>query len=182
MRVLFLLLTLAVMTTEVYSQASSRPPTPIERAFEEIRYERPELSRETLFQDSKAIQASESAISFIFKERGLSEYDAEMATAAGWRHLRIEKLSPQSSLSPKELINYVAELCKLTIKSNPEGADVEIDGRKLPRRTVTIAWCLSGKRRVRVSKPGYEPVEDICEVKEDEPTECVLKLVPVQQR
>lgn len=187
MRVLFLLLTLAILTTEVRSQSTggstrSTSSSPIDHALFDFMEEHPTFPTETLYQDKLAIEASMPAIRHIFKKRGLSEYDAEVATIVGWRYLRIDNSSTQSALSPKDLINYVADLVRLTIKSNPVGASVEIDGKKLPRKTTTIAWCTPGKRRVRINKEGYQPVEDTCEVKRDEPTECEIKLIPVQKR
>jgi hypothetical protein len=154
--------------------------SPVESALFEIKEERPSLSYEALFQDKEAVEASMPAILYIFKKKGFNEDDALMAAAAGWRHLRAEKLPPQTLLSPQDLINFVADIGKLTIKSNPDGADVEVDGKKLPRRTMTIAWCTPGKHRVRIVKEGYQPIEDVCEVKSDEPTECEIKLAPVQ--
>jgi hypothetical protein len=179
MRVLFLLIALAVTATEGYSQSNAGLPSPLDRTLSQIREERPALSTGILNEDLEAVGAAMPAIWHIFKKRNLSYDDAYMATLDGWLHLRLGKLSPQSTLSPKDLINLVAEHVRFTIKTNPSGADVELDGTKLPRRTVTAAWCTPGTHRVRIKKEGYQPMEATCEVKSDPPSECIINLIPV---
>jgi hypothetical protein len=157
-------------------------PSPIDRTLTEIGMERPAISKETLYEDREAVAVSFPAIWHIFRKRGFDYDDAEMAAAAGWRHLRIESLTSQAALSPKDLINFVSDLVKLTIKSDPSGGDVVFDDKPLPRRLITIAWCTPGKHHVRIIKEGYQQTEQTCEAKREEPTECEIKLIPIQQR
>lgn len=134
----------------------------------DIRAGQPALSDTMISQDVEAVKASNSAVSYIFKQRGLSEEDAKRATLAGWHHLRLDTLQPTASLSPKDLINLVSTYGKVVITSLPDGAEVIVDDTTLPSKTKAAAYCTPGKHRVRITKAGYQLVDDFVEIKENE--------------
>lgn len=165
------------------SQPAAQPyRSPLYETMEEIKTVRPEVSYEVLFQDGRAIEATLPAIRYLFNQRGFSYDDAEQATLAGWRQLRDKQLEPTALLSPKELMVYVSEYGKIVIKSVPDAADVELNDKKLSEPTTAKVWTKPGVYHVRISKYGFESVEEVCEIREGKKTEIQITLPPVVKK
>jgi hypothetical protein len=164
------------------SPRSLPTPSPIERSAEEINDARPAVSYNILFKDMEAVEASLPAVKYIFSQRGFTDREAESATLYGWKQLRIKKLKPTATLSPKELVNYVSGFGKLMIKSIPTGATVELNGQELPDKTDAVTWPSAGTYRLKLSMDGYESVEDKCVIEEGKLTHFEKQLKAIKKR
>jgi hypothetical protein len=157
--------------------------TMLEQTAEEIEEARPEVGDEILLSDEGTVQRSTPSVRRIFSKRGYSEAQTNEAILYGWKELRVNQMSPEVELSSKQLVDFVSGLGMLTIKSDPPGATIEIDGKRHPHKTGCNAWPSAGIHRIRLSLPGYETVEDTFTVEEETPAtfEKTLKAVGKKQ-
>ncbi len=136
----------------------------LRKTAEEIKTERPEIPESILGADQQVIINSVPDIQKNFDKEGFSYYDVELAVIAGWRHLRVQHLRPTEHLKNVKFMNFVATLGKVVITSTPDGVEVTIDERQLPRATQTSAFCTPGIHRIRLKKQGYQTLEDHFEI------------------
>ncbi|HEU4577801.1 MAG TPA: PEGA domain-containing protein [Polyangiaceae bacterium] len=78
---------------------------------------------------------------------------------------------------------HLEELSKhtatLTLTLNVAGADVQVDGAKLSATTISGLILDSGEHVVRVSKPGFQPLEQVVRANVGENLHLVLPLAPL---
>lgn len=162
--------------------ASVVMPLPLYTAADKIQTLRPDVTGDILSEDAEVVRSSRFTIRHIYSQRGFSYSDADSALLQGWKQLRVKVLEPNAALSKEALVNHVSGYGKLIIKSTPAGADVELDGTRLPDKTEAIAWPSAGTYRIKLSLDGYEPVEDKCAVEEGKPALFERTLRPVKRK
>lgn len=154
----------------------------IDEATEEIADACPEVTYDTLENDTEVVQASLPAIQYVFSKRGFNTLEAVKATIYGWEQLRIKQLKATAELSPKELINYVTGFGQLIITTSPSGASIQIDGSVRTNKTEDVEWATPGTYRLRLSLDGYESIESECAVEEGKPTHFERTLKPIKKK
>lgn len=171
-------------TTSARTHTTKPPPQPslLELSAEAIQEERPQISHETLLEDANAVYASLPAIKYTYAKMELDAKVAEKAALFGWKQLRLGPLEPNAALSPSYLINFVIGRGVLVIKSTPTGATVELDGTPLPETTEAVQFPSPGTYRIRLSLPGFEAVEENCNVSADKKTEFIKTLNPIPKK
>lgn len=82
-----------------------------------------------------------------------------------------------------EVQRHLEELSKhtatLTLTLNVAGADVQVDGAKLTSTTISGLILDTGEHVVRVSKPGFQPLEQVVRADVGENLHLVLPLAPL---
>lgn len=108
------------------------------------------------------------------------DYDADQALGSAWVRTRVgpDAVSFQRSLTAELLLNALDDMGKLVIRTMPSGATATLDGIPLSDRTNLKRLEAPGKYRLRLEKPGYQPVtEDGVEVRRGEETVIEKQLV-----
>ena len=140
-----------------------------------IQFLNPNVSNEMLSRDEPVVYEVLLKVKTQFAQEGLDEADAEGATFSAWLSLRIGGPSRdvQVALTVEVLGNRIDSLGKLIIGSDPTDAQVDIKAadQSYTERTEAKMWLSAGTYRVRLSKPGYSPLEEDVEVKSRKKTE-----------
>ena len=133
------------------------------------------ISNEVLDHDQVIISEAVPAIKTRFIEEGFDESDVHEATWYAWIYLRVgaSALGSTVTLTLDVLIGRVDDMGKIVISSDPDDAQVDITAgtQFYSDHTVAKMWLTAGTYHIRISKPGYVPVEDDCDVKKGKKTE-----------
>lgn len=99
--------------------------------------------------------------------------------AWSWYLLRIgpQAVPLSADLTEAELVRKAMNLGKIVVTSEPNGAVIFVDGVQWPQNTNQEGFAEAGYRRIRVQKPGLQPVEKNCAVQRDGITTFVAKLL-----
>jgi len=162
------------------STSTSEMTSAVALTSQRIRLFDPEIESEVLDQDQKVISEALPRIKEHFTQQGLDETDAQEATLYAWMYLRIgaNRLQATVSLTVDVLDDRVSDLGKVVIISDPADAQIDIGGQSYTDHTEARLWLTSGTYRIKLSKPGYLPVEDDCDVKKGKKTEFKRTLTP----
>lgn len=133
-----------------------------------IRFLNPSVSAETLNSDESVVHQAISEVTNSFQEEGFSETDAEEAVLAAWFYLRIGRVI---ELSLSVLLGSTEDLGKVVINSDPDQAEITVEGQPTGSRTLYKTWLPAGTYKIRLSKPGYVTQEDKCEIVKGRKTE-----------
>lgn len=137
-----------------------------------MKYLNPKLDSAQLDLDEPVVAVALSEIKEQFAREKLESTDAEDAIYAAWLIFRIDAKS--LTLTVEVLVDRVDSMGKLIVGSDPTDAQVEIkadDHLLSTDRTEAKKWLSARTYRVRLSKPGYAPVEEDVEVKSRQKTE-----------
>jgi len=127
------------------------------------------VKEQTLDEDVRVIKAAEPTLHTRLALEGLRTSDSRMITSAAWSEFRRDH--PNDKLEADKFVKFAAEeFGILAVTSKPDGADIEVDTRPSTDKTNAENGVRAGKRRVRVSMPGYEDSEGISEVKQGKRT------------
>jgi hypothetical protein len=140
-----------------------------------IRLVNPAISNGVLDHDQIIISEAVPAIKTRFIEEGFDESDVHEATWYAWIYLRVgaNAIGSTIALTLDVLIDRVDDMGKIVISSDPDDAQVDITAgtQFYSDHTVAKMWLTAGPYHIRISKPGYVPVEDDCDVKKGKKTE-----------
>jgi hypothetical protein len=91
-----------------------------------------------------------------YSEHGYSSSkDAAQITVLGWARYRSENTS--GPLSERVLVKLSQSFGRLTVKSHPPGAAVEVDGMLWDGTTEVTDWTTADKHPVKLTKEGCGP-------------------------
>ena len=139
----------------------------------------PTIPDDVLEWDGEVVDAALPKVRLKFREEGLNEADAQQATFAAWIRLRIGpgSLDRFVSLTVIIVVDAVSDSGKLVISSEPDGAEIALNG--VPSGvTLEKLWLPAGTYKIHLSKPGYHPIQEECQVKARKKTEFRKTLVP----
>ena len=116
----------------------------------------------------------------LMEEKGFpKEEDRRMAVYSAWRILRVgpKPLPVDQVITQKELETLVADFGKVVLESLPVAAGVMFDNQPWDP-TNTALWASPGKHSVQYDKDGFEPVDEMVEVKRSAVTKFRKELKP----
>lgn len=152
---------------------------------EDIMNENPEITDEILSNDIEVINASINTIESKFYQRDKNYFnsiDVREAMLSGWQQLRSGRLKPQEPLTTELYTKYVTSLGKLIVKSDPDGATVEVNNEKLKDPTNnSIAWLSPGSHTIKICKPEYNCEIETGKIEEGEVTVVEKNLSPIKR-
>jgi hypothetical protein len=135
---------------------------------DQIRFLNPSVSAETLKSDELVVHQAISEVTNSFKQEGFDETDAEEAVLAAWFYLRIGRVI---EISLSVLLGSTDDLGKVVINSDPDQAEIAVEGQPTGSRTLYKTWLPAGTYKIGLSKPGYAAQEDKCEIVKRRKTE-----------
>lgn len=133
----------------------------------EIRATNKNVTDTLLTNDQKVITSAFPTIKTDLTQKGFSEADINAAITSSWVDLR-GKTDSLAHLDGPAFISYTKSLGKLTIKSNPHGANISIDANLCGKTTNADLWLRPKLYRITLSKDGYFPVEENLNIVEGE--------------
>jgi len=142
---------------------------------EQIRFLNSAVSKEMLSRDETVVKQAISEARDGFKAAGFDETDAEEAVLAAWFYIRIGTVI---NITVGILLGSTNDLGKVVINSDPDQAEITVEGHDTGNRTLYKTWLPAGTYRVRLSKPGYLPAEGDCEISKGRKTEFMRTLTP----
>jgi len=128
---------------------------------EQISFLNPAVPKEMLSRDEAVVKQAIIEAGDDFKAAGFDETDVEEAVLAAWFYIRIEAVI---NITVRILLGSTNDLGKVVINSDPDQAEIAVEGQPTGNRTLYKTWLPAGTYKIRLSKPGYLTTEDKCEV------------------
>jgi hypothetical protein len=149
-----------------------------ESSLAKIRIRRPEFNDAVVNCDKAVIQSTLPSLTEKFKEVGFTTDDAIDATLSGWENVRLTSgLSTNKCMVEASFQKYVGSLGRMSFRSSPSEALIEVDSNVLGRKTNFKRWFEPRDYKVRFSKPDCcLPVEMTCTINERAETDCFAEL------
>lgn len=141
---------------------------------------RPDIDNAALKCDEDVVRATLPEIQKVYVEDGLTKENAQTAALAAWKEVRLASpLQSDKCLVSSSYTAFALSLGTINFKSNPRYANIAVDGKDYSVQTeYSKLFQADVKRRVRYSKPGYEPVEIECTAVERATIDCYAELKP----
>jgi len=134
----------------------------------------PAVTSEILAEDQKVITGAMPITKERLAKEGFSELDARDAVLFAWIFLRIGPNAIPATVAIKVQIldDQLNNMGKVVITSDPDVAQVDITaaGQNYTDHTEARLWLTATTYHITISKPGYQTVEDYCEVKKGKKT------------
>lgn len=122
----------------------------------------PVVTSAVLLGDRRVVQEAYPSLRSSLTARGFREADAARVTALSWTQFRSK--NPNAHMDTTAFLAVSMSFGKLTVKSSPEGASIEVDAQSWENKTNTADWTAAGKRRVRLTRnrcAGAEGTVDV---------------------
>lgn len=161
-----------------------RETTVVDRKFDmslaKIRTKIPNFDEAVVSCDRAVIENTLPVTTDTLKTAGFSSEDATEATLDGWENVRLQsRLQPTRCMDQESFQKYVGSLGRMSFRSSPSGAAIELNSKPLSQNTDSKRWFEPKEYRVRYSKPDCcLPAEKICTITEKAETDCFMELQP----
>lgn len=137
-----------------------------------------------LARDRRMLEMAAPRVLEDFKFADYSSDEAAAGLAWSWYLLRVgeDSLPIGTELSIDVIQAKASKLGKLLVYSEPDGASITVDNIKWPSTTNTDGYADVGPRRIRVERPGLQPVEGNCELYRNMVTRFWARLLPTESQ
>ncbi len=158
------------------TQATSEILTSDEKSFLELSSKKisdlqPHVPATMIRNDKDTIAESLREIESKYEKKGFDNSNIRSAIFFSWATLRGDILNPEEKLERKVFVSFAKKLGLLKILTDPAGARVKIDNIDRPETTNISFWLVGGQYRIQITKDGYVPINEECDVKELDVTE-----------
>lgn len=148
----------------------------------QIQTENPNISKLILKRDLKLIEEAQPEIIASYQKFGWTESDARNVSFVAWKQARLEsRLKPFQFMNRESFVDSAEEMGLVVFSSEPDHADVFIDGEKIgttdKAKLLPLRYFKGGKQiTVRFTKPEFPPHEMACLPIVQDTVECKAQL------
>lgn len=136
------------------------------------------ISKDRAFAELSRVSKQSGAIKILAERNGVSVPEEEVvaAASAAWLHLRKRATGDlDDEFTQEQIVTAMKDLGRVPIDSNPDGADVTVDGMKLFKPTNGHFYMSAGTHTLKVTKDDLRKTQ-VIEVKPGQNRTVSLKL------